>query len=152
MAKRTNPAKDKDETTPVKAATLKKTKARQPKRKLKDNTEKLLTVIVDSIEDKKGERIVVLNLKELSNAMADYFIICQASNKTQVEAIVRNIEEKVEKKLKETAAHIEGKQNAEWILLDYFNVIVHVFLADKRDFYSLEKLWADAPLVKFAAQ
>lgn len=84
--------------------------------------------------------------------MADYFIICQASNKTQVEAIVRNIEEKVEKKLKETAAHIEGKQNAEWILMDYFNVIVHVFLADKRDFYSLEKLWADAPLVKFAAQ
>ncbi len=152
MAKRTNPAKDKDETTPVKAATLKKTKARQPKRKLKDNTEKLLTVIVDSIEDKKGEHIVVLNLKELNNAMADYFIICQASNKTQVEAIVRNIEEKVEKKLKETAAHIEGKQNAEWILLDYFNVIVHVLLADKRDFYSLEKLWADAPLVKFAAQ
>ncbi|MBS1922298.1 MAG: ribosome silencing factor [Bacteroidetes bacterium] len=147
-----NPVKDKDETTPVKAATLKKTKARQPKRQLKDNTEKLLTVIVDSIEDKKGERIVVLNLKELNNAMADYFIICQASNKTQVEAIVRNIEEKVEKKLKETAAHIEGKQNAEWILMDYFNVIVHVFLADKRDFYSLEKLWADAPLVKFAAQ
>ncbi|MBL7907179.1 MAG: ribosome silencing factor [Bacteroidia bacterium] len=108
--------------------------------------------MVDSIEDKKGEHIVVLNLKELNNAMADYFIICQASNKTQVEAIVRNIEEKVEKKLKETAAHIEGKQNAEWILLDYFNVIVHVFLADKRDFYSLEKLWADAPLVKFAAQ
>ncbi|MBX7238905.1 MAG: ribosome silencing factor [Bacteroidia bacterium] len=136
----------------MKAATLKKTKARQPKRKLKDNTDKLLTVIIDSIEDKKGERIVVLNLKELSNAMADYFIICQASNKTQVEAIVRNIEEKVEKKLKETAAHIEGKQNAEWILMDYFNVIVHVFLADKRDFYSLEKLWADAPLVKFAAQ
>ncbi|MCC7514386.1 MAG: ribosome silencing factor [Bacteroidia bacterium] len=136
----------------MKAATLKKNKARQPKRKLKDNTDKLLTVIIDSIEDKKGERIVVLNLKELSNAMADYFIICQASNKTQVEAIVRNIEEKVEKKLKETAAHIEGKQNAEWILMDYFNVIVHVFLADKRDFYSLEKLWADAPLVKFAAQ
>jgi ribosome-associated protein len=147
-----NPVKDKDETTPVKAATLKKTKERQPKRQLKDNTEKLLTVIVDSIEDKKGERIVVLNLKELNNAMADYFIICQASNKTQVEAIVRNIEEKVEKKLKETAAHIEGKQNAEWILLDYFNVIVHVFLADKRDFYALEKLWADASLVKFAAQ
>ena len=147
-----NPVKDKDETTPVKAATLKKTKERQPKRQLKDNTEKLLTVIVDSIEDKKGERIVVLNLKELNNAMADYFIISQASNKTQVEAIVRNIEEKVEKKLKETAAHIEGKQNAEWILLDYFNVIVHVFLADKRDFYALEKLWADASLVKFAAQ
>lgn len=147
-----NPVKDKDETTPVKSATLKKTKARQPKRQLKDNTEKLLTVIVDSIEDKKGEHIVVLNLKELNNAMADYFIICQASNKTQVEAIVRNIEEKVEKKLKETAAHIEGKQNAEWILLDYFNVIVHVFLADKRDFYALEKLWADASLVKFAAQ
>ncbi len=83
--------------------------------------------------------------------MADYFIICQASNKIQVEAIVKHIEEKVEKKLKELPGHIEGKQNAEWILLDYFNVIVHVFLAEKRDFYALEKLWADANMEKIAS-
>ena len=116
------------------------------------DTAELNDLIIDSIQDIKGKHIVKLDLRHIEEAPADYFIICQASNKTQVEAIVRNIEEKVEKKLKETAAHIEGKQNAEWILLDYFNVIVHVFLADKRDFYSLEKLWADAPLVKFAAQ
>ena len=132
-------------------ATLKKTPRKTAKKKLPDNTAKLISVIVDAIEDKKGEQVVVLNLKELKNAMADYFIICQASNKIQVEAIVKHIEEKVEKKLKELPGHIEGKQNAEWILLDYFNVIVHVFLAEKRDFYALEKLWADANMEKIAS-
>ncbi|MBS1765013.1 MAG: ribosome silencing factor [Bacteroidetes bacterium] len=111
----------------------------------------MLSVIVDSIEDKKGENIVVLNLKELKNAMADYFVICQAGNKIQVDAIVRNIEENVFKKVKETAFSIEGKQNAEWILMDYFNVVVHVFLAEKREFYGLENLWADAQEEKIAA-
>ncbi|KXK45416.1 MAG: iojap family protein [Bacteroidetes bacterium OLB10] len=83
--------------------------------------------------------------------MADYFVICEARNKIQVDAIVRNIEEKVFKKVKETAFNIEGKQNAEWILMDYFNVVVHVFLAEKREFYGLENLWADAQEEKIAA-
>jgi ribosome-associated protein len=143
--------KEKTERAEVKEATLKKTPRKTAKKKSPDNTAKLISVIVDAIEDKKGEQVVVLNLKELKNAMADYFIIGQASNKIQVEAIVKNIEEKVEKKLKEIPSHIEGKQNAEWILLDYFNVIVHVFLAEKRDFYALEKLWADANLEKIAS-
>ncbi len=130
---------------------LKKTTRKTVKRKPKDNTAKMLSVIVDSIEDKKGENIVVLNLKELKNAMVDYFVICEARNKIQVDAIVRNIEEKVFKKVKETAFNIEGKQNAEWILMDYFNVVVHVFLAEKREFYGLENLWADAQEEKIAA-
>lgn len=121
------------------------------KSKAKDNTQKLLLAIIDGIEEKKGEDIVTLNLKEIKNAMADYFVICHASNKIQVEAIVRSIEEKVFKKVKEDAITIEGKQNAEWVLLDYFTVVVHVFLAEKRAFYGLENLWADAEEEKIAA-
>lgn len=138
-------------TTPAKKVALKKTTRKTVKRKPKDNTAKMLSVIVDSIEDKKGENIVVLNLKELKNAMADYFIICDARNKVQADAIVQNIEEKVFKKVKETAYSIEGRQNAEWILMDYFNIVVHVFLAEKRGFYGLENLWADAQQEQIAA-
>lgn len=143
--------KKETKTKSSKNVALKKTTRKPVKRKPKDNTAKMLSVIVDSIEDKKGENIVVLNLKELKNAMADYFVICQAGNKIQVDAIVRNIEENVFKKVKETAFSIEGKQNAEWILMDYFNVVVHVFLAEKREFYGLENLWADAQEEKIAA-
>ncbi len=143
--------KKETKTKSSKNVALKKTTRKPVKRKPKDSTAKMLSVIVDSIEDKKGENIVVLNLKELKNAMADYFVICQAGNKIQVDAIVRNIEENVFKKVKETAFSIEGKQNAEWILMDYFNVVVHVFLAEKREFYGLENLWADAQEEKIAA-
>jgi ribosome-associated protein len=148
-------AKELKAKTPVKKKVAKVSKAsvkRTVKAKIKkDNTTKLLEIIVDSIEDKKGENIVTLDLTKLKFAMADYFIICHASNKIQVEAIVQHIEEKVFKKLKEEPFTTEGRHNAEWILMDYFNVVVHVFLAEKRDYYGLEALWADANEVKNAA-
>jgi len=146
--------KEKKTKAPVKkkaVAVKKTTRKTVTKPKTKDNTQKLLEAIVDGIEDKKGEDIVTLNLKQIKNAMADYFVICQASNKIQVEAIVRSIEEKVYKKTKEDPRTVEGKQNAEWVLLDYFNVVVHVFIAEKRDFYGLENLWADAVEEKIAS-
>lgn len=146
--------KEKKTKEPVKkkaVAVKKTTRKTDAKPKSKDNAQKLLEAIIDGIEDKKGEDIVTLNLKGIKNAMSDYFVICQASNKIQVEAIVRSIEEKVYKKVKEDPRTVEGKQNAEWVLLDYFNVIVHVFLTDKRDFYGLENLWADAVEEKIAS-
>ena len=113
--------------------------------------EQLINAIVQGIEEKKGNDIVTLNLTNTGNTVADYFIICHANNKIQTEAIVKSVEELVYKNTKETPYHIEGKQNAEWILIDYFNVVVHVFTKEMREFYNLEYLWADASSEKIAS-
>ncbi|MBU0488867.1 MAG: ribosome silencing factor [Bacteroidetes bacterium] len=115
------------------------------KRKAKEESPKgMLECIIDAMEDKKAERIVIMDLSEIESRIADQFIVCSGSSGIQVEAIAEN----VERKLKETAGlrpfHREGYENAEWILLDYFDVIVHVFNETARDFYEIEKLWADA--------
>lgn len=136
-------AKVADKKKPAKKATIKKRKT--------DSSAALIAAIIKGIEEKKGLDIVTLNLKNTGNTMADYFVICHATNKIQVDAIVRSIEEQVYKITKEIPKHIEGRQNAEWILIDFFNVIVHVFLNEKRDFYNLENLWADAAHEKIAA-
>lgn len=104
----------------------------------------LVSVIIKSMEDKKANNIVCLDLRNVESAVTDYFIICDAQSGTQVEAIGRNIEDEVQKQLNEKPFHSEGYQNAEWILIDYFNVVAHVFTDEKRGFYRLEKLWADA--------
>jgi ribosome-associated protein len=90
--------------------------------------------------------IVVLNLKELKNAVADYFIICSASSDTQLDALARSVEEEVEKVTGQAPWQSEGRTNREWVLLDYVDVVVHVFLRDRRQFYALEELWGDAEI------
>lgn len=80
--------------------------------------------------------------------MADYFIICEASNERQVNAIADQLEREVRKKIKEKPWHVEGKENLEWVLIDYFNVVVHIFKKETRKFYALEDLWADGEIVK----
>jgi len=98
------------------------------------------------MQDKKASDIVVLNLKELKNAVADYFVICSAGSDTQLDAIARSVEEEVEKLTGESPWQTEGRTNREWVLLDYVDVVVHVFLRDRRQFYALEELWGDAEI------
>ncbi len=105
------------------------------------------SVIAGMIE-KKGKEIVSLNFKDLKNTFCDYFIICHADSRTHVESIAKSIEEEVYKLTGEEPWHKEGFENAEWILLDYINVVAHVFLHEARGFYGIEKLWADADIEK----
>ncbi len=127
----------------VKQAAKKTTKAPVAK---KDPLEKLVDAVVYGMQEKKAEKVVTINLKNLKNSVADYFIIGQCESKTQAYAIADSVEEQVFKKTGEVPFHKEGRENAEWILLDYFNVVVHIFLREQREFYNLERLWGDADI------
>lgn len=111
---------------------------------VRQDSDTLAEVAVRGMQERKGTDIVVLNLKELKNAVADYFIICSASSDTQLDALARSVEEEVEKLTGQSPWQSEGRTNREWILLDYVDVVVHVFLRDRRQFYALEELWGDA--------
>ncbi|MEZ4803845.1 MAG: ribosome silencing factor [Gelidibacter sp.] len=108
------------------------------------STDQLITVILGGIEDVKGKDIKILDLRELENTVCDYFIICEGTSNTQVNAIVNSIQKKVSKELKDHPWHIEGSDNAEWVLMDYVNVVVHVFQKHIRQYYDIESLWGDA--------
>lgn len=113
--------------------------------KIKDKAIKnLVDVIIDGIQDIKGKDIVVLDLTELQNAVTDYFIIATGDSSTQVEGMASAVVRKTRKELRERPWHEEGVGNSEWILLDYVNVVVHIFYRETREFYNLEDLWADA--------
>lgn len=113
---------------------------------VRQDSDTLAEVVVRGIQEKKGQDIVVLNLKELKNAVADYFIICSAGSDTQLDAVARSVEEEVEKATGQNPWQTEGRTNGEWVLLDYVDVVVHVFLRDRRQFYALEELWGDADI------
>jgi ribosome-associated protein len=113
-------------------------------------TKHLLDAVVDGMQEKKAKRIMVLNLKGIENRVADYFVICDADSRTHVNSIADSVEEVVEKKSKEKAYHTEGHHNGEWILLDYINVVAHVFLREMREHYNLEGLWGDAEISAIA--
>ena len=113
---------------------------------VRQDSDTLADLAVRGLQDRKGQDIVVLNLKELKNAVADYFIICSASSDTQLDALARSVEEEVEKATGEAPWQSEGRTNREWVLLDYVDVVVHVFLRERRQFYALEELWGDAEI------
>lgn len=117
--------------------------------KLSDNATELVDIIVDSISDKKGEEIVSIDLRKVEDAVADFFVICHASTGIQIKSIAEHIESQVWTKLGERPWRKEGKQNLEWVLLDYVNVVVHIFLKSKRSFYQLEELWSDGVLTDY---
>jgi ribosome-associated protein len=102
--------------------------------------------IVKGIQEKKGTDIVVLDLTETGSSIADFFILCTGNSETQLDAILESVEKEVQEVTGETPWHREGLQNKEWILLDYVDVVVHIFKRDVRSFYSLETLWGDAKL------
>ncbi len=107
---------------------------------------KLLKTIIKAIKDKKGENIISLDLRKVPEAVADFFIICEADNQPQIRAIADNIEEEVKKKCGEAPYHREGKENLQWVLIDYVNAVVHIMLPETRKFYKLEEMWSDASL------
>ncbi|GAA4042889.1 ribosome silencing factor [Hymenobacter glaciei] len=113
---------------------------------VRQDSDTLADLVVRGMQDKKASDIVVLNLKELKNAVADYFIICSANSDTQLDAVARSVEEEIEKVTGESPWQTEGRTNREWVLLDYVDVVVHVFLRDRRKFYALEELWGDADI------
>ena len=105
---------------------------------------KILKAIINAIQEKKGENIISLDLRKIPEAVADFFIICEASNNTQLKAIADFVEEDVKRKCEEAPYKQEGRQAQQWILIDYVNVVVHVMLPEPRKFYQLEEMWSDA--------
>ncbi|MBQ0787210.1 MAG: ribosome silencing factor [Oceanihabitans sp.] len=112
--------------------------------KKQTNPDALITGILAGIEDVKGQNINILDLREIENTVCDYFIVCEGTSNTQVSAIVNSVQKKVSKDLKDKPWHIEGLDNAEWVLMDYVNVVVHVFQKHIREYYDIESLWGDA--------
>ena len=112
------------------------------------STDDLISVIIQGIEEVKGENIQLLDLRDIENTVCDYFIICSGNSNTQVKAISGSIQKTVSKQVKDKPWHIEGENNAEWILMDYVNVAVHVFQKQIRDFYDIESLWGDAKITE----
>jgi ribosome-associated protein len=111
-------------------------------------TDQLITHVIKGIEEIKGQDIQILDLRKIENTVCDYFIICNGTSNTQVNAIVNSVHKIVSKSLKEKPWHIEGSDNAEWVLMDYVDVVVHVFQKHIREFYDIEGLWGDARMVK----
>jgi ribosome-associated protein len=118
------------------------------KKKKAGNSEVLSDVIVKGMQEKKASDIVVLDLRNLSNAIADFFVICSGNSDKQLDAIADSVDQEVLKAFKENPWHIEGKNNKEWMLLDYINVVAHIFRKDRREFYALERLWGDAGITE----
>jgi ribosome-associated protein len=112
--------------------------------KRKASADELIALILQGIEDVKGHDIMLLDLRDIDNTVCDYFIICNGTSNTQVNAIVGSIQKTVSKAIKDKPWHVEGENNAEWVLMDYVNVVVHVFQKHIREFYDIEGLWGDA--------
>ncbi|WP_299361098.1 ribosome silencing factor [Winogradskyella sp.] len=116
--------------------------------KEKTSADQLITTIIGGIEEVKGKEITILDLRDIENTVCDYFIVCEGTSNTQVNAIVNSIQKQVSKTTKDKPWHVEGKDNAEWVLMDYVNVVVHIFQKHIRDYYDIESLWGDAKMTQ----
>ena len=105
---------------------------------------KIIKTIIHAIQQKKGQNLISLDLRKIPEAVADFFIICEAGNQPQIRAISDFVEEQVKKKCEEQPYRHEGKKNLYWVLIDYVNVVVHIMMAATRKFYKLEEMWSDA--------
>jgi ribosome-associated protein len=118
-------------------------------KKRKDGSSKILCdAIVKGMQEKKAADILILDLRKVKNAVADFFVICSGSSDKQLDAIADSVDQEVYKLVKENPWHIEGKNNKEWLLLDYFDVVAHIFRQDRREYFALEKLWGDAEMIE----
>lgn len=125
------------------AATKRPKKSSSPKQ-----TSTLLDAIVEGMQERKAKNITILNLSEIENRVTDYFVICDAESNTHVNSIADSIEDTVIKLTGEKAYHTEGRQNGEWILIDYINIVAHVFMRETREHYNVEGLWGDAEITR----
>lgn len=115
-------------------------------KKVKTASEMLVTIAAEGVFEKKGENVVKIDLRGIKNAVADFFLICHGTSRAQVEAIAESVQSEVKKATGLNVWKKEGFENAEWILLDYVDVVVHIFQEPNRNFYKLEELWADASI------
>lgn len=111
-------------------------------------TKQLAETIIEGMKEVKAHEIVCLDLTDIPNSITDYFIICHGESNTQVDSIAKSVEKATSEQLKEKPFHKEGNENSLWILLDYINIMVHVFYKETRDHYDIEGLWADANIIK----
>lgn len=111
----------------------------------------LIATIIKGIEDVKGEEIQLLDLRKIENTVCEYFIICSGNSNTQVKALSGAVQKAVGKEAREKPWHVEGESVAEWILIDYVNVVVHIFQKHIREFYDIESLWGDAQITQISA-
>ena len=116
------------------------------KNKSINESSQISEVAVHGIQEKKGNDIIRLDLRNIHSSVADYFVICHADSATQVRAIANSVEEEIYKALRLEPLRKEGLENCEWILLDYFDVVIHIFRTDKREYYGVEDLWGDAEI------
>ena len=134
-----------------------KAKKSQPKKVLKKKNrktnadEELKNLVINGMQEKKAKEIVCIDLRGIKNSIADFFVVCHADSKTHVEAIADSVEEFVMEHTGEYPRNKEGIANAEWILLDYVNVVAHIFRHEQREFYGIERLWADADIQQIAS-
>lgn len=119
------------------------------KNKTERISERLTEVIVHGMQEKKGNEIVSLDLRPLKGSVTDYFVICHADSSTQVNAIANSVEAEVYKAFKQYPWRVEGMQQGEWVLLDYVDVVVHIFRTEKRKHYGIEDLWGDAEVMNY---
>ena len=154
-AKKVSKPAAKEKETKAIAAAVKEANESKPKKKpgkkeidaaRKGDSELLCNVVVEGMKEKKATDIVVIDLRNLKNAIADFFVVCSGNSDRQLEAISDSVDDQVFKKLQENPWHTEGKNNKEWMLLDYITVVAHVFKSDRRQYYALEKLWGDAEI------
>lgn len=106
----------------------------------------LVREIIEGIENVKGNNITVLDLRNLENSVCEFFVICEGNSNTQVSALSNAIEKQVRETLKEKPWHIEGYENSEWVLMDYVDVVIHIFQPEFRTYYDIESLWSDAQI------
>ena len=114
--------------------------------KKNNSNDVLLTNIIKGIEEVKGNDIDILDLRAIDNSACDYFVICNGNSNTQVSAIVNSVQKTVSKEIKDKPWHVEGMENSEWVLMDYVNIVVHVFQKNIREYYNIESLWGDAKI------
>ncbi|MCJ7466190.1 MAG: ribosome silencing factor [Maribacter sp.] len=114
----------------------------------KASTDELIALIIQGIEEVKGQHTSLLDLRAIENTVCDYVIICNGTSNTHVNAIVGSIQKTVSKTIKDKPWHVEGQDNAEWVLMDYVNVVVHVFQKHIREYYDIEGLWGDAKVTE----
>jgi ribosome-associated protein len=118
------------------------------KKKSRENSGELAQLVVKGMQEKKGNEVTLLNLKKVPNAVADFFVICTGTSETHVDAIADSVEKEVKENQHDHPWHREGNQNKEWVLLDYVDVVVHIFKQETRTFYNIENLWGDAEMIK----
>ena len=119
--------------------------------KKKSNADELISKIISGVEDVKGIDISLLDLRDIENTVCSYFIVCSGSSNTHVNAIVSSVQKTVSKELREKPFHTEGLENSEWVLIDYVNIVVHVFQKHIREYYNIEELWGDAKTTQIAS-